>query len=406
MSKINTNSIFYITRDIERAAGYFLNTPAVHSISNNSPFAKSLQAQYPKQIFLIDEKETLDTRELLEHPETTTILKNCDTPKILVFKNTSLIEKWCKEHGHTLLNPSSALASSIEEKITQLAKLRDFYELMPRYEQKMVGEITWFNEPFILQFNRSHTGNGTIHVTSEAILNELKEKFPKRECRITEFIEGPVFTSNIVVAKDAIIPGNISYQITGYPPFTDLKFATIGNDWGAPYRILNESERTAYDMMAMEIGDVLREIGWNGLFGIDAIWSTERKRWYLIEINARQPASASYESELQFKAKQNKQSITILEAHLKALCDESLENHTLIKISDGAQIIQRVTEKTNSLEKLENKIQKLEQYNFKVISYENTEHNSDLLRIQSDTSIIEVDGEFTDIGKQIKSILN
>lgn len=401
-----TQTIFYITRDIERAAGYFLSTPAVHSISNNSPFAKSLKDAYPDRIFLIESDSTLDTHELLKHPETKKILENFTNPSILVFKNTPLIEKWCAENKYTLLNPAYTLASSIEEKITQLAKLRDFFELMPRYEQKTVEEISWFNEPFILQFNRSHTGSGTIHITSEAILNGLKEKFPKRECRITEFIEGPVFTSNVVVAEDTIINGNMSYQITGLDPFTDLKFATIGNDWGAPHRILNESERTAYEMMAIEIGEVLREIGWSGLFGIDAIWSTERKRWYLIEINARQPASASYESELQLKVKKDDKKITILEAHLKALCDESLKNYSLIKISDGAQIIQRVTKEITSVEQVEEVSKKLIEKNLKIIPYHNTEHNSDLLRIQSKKSIIETVGEFTEIGKEIKRILN
>lgn len=406
MKPAQSQSIIYITRDIERSSGYFLSTPTVHSISNNSSFAKLLAVTYPDRIFLIDEQKILDTHELLEHHKTLKLLKSFDKPLILAFKNTSLIEKWCDEHGYTLLNPSSKLASSIEEKITQLETLKDIVELMPRYEKKTIEEINWFNIPFVLQFNHSHTGSGTVHIDSEKTLNELKEKYPKREARITPFIKGPIFTSNIVVGKNETMLGNMSYQITGIKPFTDLEFATIGNDWGAPYRMCNESELEAYEMMAEEVADTLRGLGWKGLFGIDVIWSTVEKRWYLIEINARQPASASYESELQFKAKNNDEGITILEAHLKALQDEDLSEYSLIKISDGAQIIQRVTKEMIWQKQIEPIVEQLAQKNFKVITYQNTNHNSDLLRIQSETSIIEKDGEFTEVGKEIRKILS
>ncbi len=405
MKKFSKNTIVYITRDIERALGC-LTIPSIFIISNHSPFAKLIKNTYPDRVYLVDSLNTLDTHELLVHKETEKILVSIDSPKIVVFKNTSLIEKWCREKGYELLNPASQLASSLEEKITQLTTLEKIRELMPRYEKKRIEEIQWLGTPLVLQFNHSHTGSGTMIIDTVEKLNELKNRFPKRESRIAPVIEGPVFTSNIVVAKDVTLTGNISYQITGIKPFTDSAFATIGNDWGAPYRILNESERTAYDMLVREVADTLRELGWVGLFGIDAIWSTKESRWYLIEINARQPASASYESELQFSAKQDDDTITILEAHLKALLDEPLGNYSLIKISDGAQIIQRVTKKITSLAQVEEASKKLTEKNFKVITYNNTEHNSDLLRIQSKTSIIETDNEFTDIGARIKDIIS
>jgi predicted ATP-grasp superfamily ATP-dependent carboligase len=277
---------------------------------------------------------------------------------------------------------------------------------MPRYETKTIKELGWFDTPFVLQFNHSHTGSGTIYIDSKKKLQELQEKFPKRDCRIAPFIEGPIFTSNIVVGGDAVIPGNMSYQITGVAPFTDLAFATIGNDWGAPYRILTESAITSYNLLATEVAKTLAKLGWKGLFGIDAIWSTKENKWYMIEINARQAASASYESELQFKIKKDDSTLTMLEAHLKALLGEPLHDYSLIKISDGAQIIQRVTKETIWQQQIKDAAEKLSQKKFRVIAYENTEHNSDLLRIQSEKSIIETDGGFTDIGKEIKNVIS
>ncbi|MBP9732702.1 MAG: hypothetical protein KBD29_04575, partial [Candidatus Magasanikbacteria bacterium] len=232
MKKVGKNTIIYITRDIERAIGC-LTIPSIFIISNETPFAKSVQNAYPDRIHLIDSLNTLDTHELLAHEETEKLLSTFDSPKILVFKNTSLIEKWCTEKGYTLLNPASKLASSLEEKITQLTTLEKLRELMPRYEKKKIEEIQWLNTPFVLQFNHSHTGSGTMIIDAAEKLDELKNQFPKRESRIAPVIEGPVFTSNIVVAEDTTLTGNISYQITGIKPFTDSAFATIGNDWGA-----------------------------------------------------------------------------------------------------------------------------------------------------------------------------
>jgi hypothetical protein len=397
--------IVYITRDIERALGC-LSLSSVIIISNDSTFAKSVKEQFPDRIFLIPSIAPLDTYQLLEHEETTRILKASIAPHIVVFKNTPRIEKWCNEHGYTLLNPKADLAASIEEKITQLTTLQDIVEFMPRYTIKKLEELRWIDTPFVLQFNHSHTGSGTIYIDSEKKLEELKEKFPKRECRIAPFIEGPIFTSNIVIAKDKTMLGNMSYQITGIPPFTDVLFATIGNDWGAPYTTLNESERKQYEQMSEEVAQTLQKLDWKGLFGIDAIWSTVEKRWYLIEINARQPASASYESQLQYPLRQDTDHLTILEAHLYALLDTPPHSYELLKISTGAQIIQRVTKEITSLTDAEKLISKLEELEIHLIPYGNITPNSDLLRIQSKESIIARDGEFSDIGKKIKSILN
>lgn len=399
------NPLVYVTRDIERALGG-LTIPTFFIISNDSVFAKSIKKIHDERVTLITHLNTLSTHELLEHDETIRILGKIKNPEIVVFKNTSKIEKWCNERGYTLLNPASKLASSIEEKITQLETLKDILEFMPKYEIKTIGEMSWMGIPFVLQFNHSHTGNGTIYIDSKELLDGLKEKFQHRKARIAPFIAGPIFTSNIVVGKNTTLRGNISYQITGLRPFTDVQFATIGNDWGAPYRILNESERASYDHMAKEIAQTLRNLGWKGLFGIDAIWSSEQKRWYLIEINARQPASASYESKLQSQIKQDEETITVLEAHIRALRGETLDGYSMIKISNGAQIIQRVTTEVVWHKQVKEKIQKLEEKKWYVIPYNNTEHNSDLLRIQSETSMIETHNEFTDQGKEICAILN
>lgn len=256
--------------------------------------------------------------------ETLDLLKKVPTgTNVVVFKNNAAIERYCKENGIILLNPPAELSEKIENKITQVKWLGELSSLLPKHEITLVKNILW-NTPYILQWAHSHTGEGTLYVDD---IKEIREKFPEREAKITQYIEGPVFTVNIVVG-DTIEVGNISYQITGLKPYTENRFASVGNDWSLAHKTAPKEEIIA---MAKKIGEKMKASGWKGLFGIDVV---QGDRVYLLEINARQPASATYESTLQ---KTN----TIFENHIKALLGEPL--HTNTEITEGKQIIDRRT---------------------------------------------------------------
>ena len=85
------------------------------------------------------------------------------------------------------------------------------------------------------------------------------------------------------------------------------------------------------------------------MFGVDIIAEEKTGRLFLQEINARQPASTTFESQLQQKSevRNQKSEITTFEAHLASLLNLPNDNYTLISIHDGAQIIQRVTNQIN-----------------------------------------------------------
>ncbi|MBP9701934.1 MAG: ATP-grasp domain-containing protein [Candidatus Pacebacteria bacterium] len=253
--------------------------------------------------------------------ETLDLLKKVQPgTNVVVFKNNPAIERYCRENGITLLNPPAELSEKIENKITQVAFLGELASLLPKHSIQKVKDITW-PAPYILQWAHSHTGEGTLYIED---ISEIKNKFPERECRITKYIEGKTFTVNIVVGN-TIEVGNISEQITGLAPYTDNRFASVGNDWSVA------SPKEEITAMALKVGEKMKAVGWKGLFGIDVVFAD---RLYLIEINARQPASATYESTLQ---KTN----TIFENHIKALLGEPLHKHTVI--TGGRQIIDRRT---------------------------------------------------------------
>ena len=396
---LKTQPVVYVTRDIERALGLDINTPGYFIISNFSDFAKNI-CENNSNVLLIESEKQLDTWELLQNPKVKNFIREINNPHILVFKNTPQIEKTCTENNWELLNPPAELSNHVEEKISQLDWLGDLKKYLPHYSVNLVKNIQWQNKKFILQFNRSHTGSGTILIENENQLKELKNKFPERLARTADFIDGPLFTNNNVVTPNNILIGNINYQITGLKPFTDLPFSTIGNDWGFTHKYLNSNQIEKYHQMVTDIGEKLRQDGWKGLFGVDIAVDDKTGELYLVEINCRQPASTTYESQLQSTKSYNLKATsytTTFEAHLMALLNLNLENYELISITTGSQIIQRVTNETPSLP--EPIIHRM--IDFRWIQYNNTKPNSDLLRLQAPYSIIAKHNELNQDGREL-----
>ncbi len=396
---LKDNSVVYVTRDFERALG-LPPSDGYHIVSNKS----SALNTHSYHALLIAEKEELDTHELLAHAEVIAYINTLKNPHIVVFKNTPQIERVCADNNWQLLNPSAILAAKVEEKISQVEWLGELASFLPPHEITLVKNITWDGIPFVVQFNHGHTGTGTHLIEHESDLTELKNKFPERDVRKTAFIDGPVFTNNNVVTENSVTEGNISFQITGLPPFTEIPFSTIGNDWALPITFLTAEQKNTYSDMVQKIGNKLRESGWKGMFGIDVKVDKKTSHLFLLEINARQPASSTFESILQKNTDQH--GLTIFEAHLCALLKLGAAEPITI-ITDGAQIVQRLTTSYLERKKIsEEKITELKNKNLTVTPYANTKPNSDLLRIQSLITIMTDEKTLNELGLFIQHVLS
>lgn len=399
------SEIIYISKDIERCLGLLPSSFEYSIISNRTPFGESLAKEHVP-IHLIAGETLLSSKALCEHEETETHLTQKKDPCILVFKNTPQIERICAQQGWTLLNPSAKKASEIEEKISQFDWLGQLQRSLPQTHIALLKDVSWEKNPFILQFNRAHTGSGTYLIEDAAELEGLQERFPERPVRMSQYINGQSYTLNVVVAKDAILFGNISYQITGIAPFTTEAFATIGNDWGFATNQLSQEEKNAMTQIAKNIGTKMQSEGWRGAFGIDVVVEEKSKQVYLIEINARQPASVSYESQLQALQRRRKQDITIFEAHIHALLDQELAHTKIISIDHGAQIIYRYPKDQSIREDVQREISNsLTSLNLNIIPYKTSKPGADYLRIQSKHTFIKEGFELNTLGEHIKKIL-
>ncbi len=386
--KIGTRRIFYVCRDVERAAaGLLLGIPNYFIITNDSTYTRTLLAQYPNLI-LTKGCQPLDTLQLLKNKICTDNIRAKDY--VMVFKANKQMELLCREQKWHLLNPSAELGNRVEEKISQVEWLGPLKKYLPPHQVDKLQNIIWSKNPFILQFNRAHTGTGTILVKTKKQLEELKRKFPERPARITKYIDGPAFTNNNIIWGDKILSGSINYQITGLRPFTDNPFATIGNDWALPKQILTNSQNKQFYKIATAIGKKLAKNGWRGLYGIDTVLERKSGKMFLIEINARQLASVPYESELQ---SQNP-GVPTFAAHIAALLGTTPDDTLLASVDDGAQIILR-NQKINRTPNI-NRLK-----NLHIITYDNTDLGTDRMRIQSRYGIMLTHNKFNKIGKEI-----
>ena len=264
----------------------------------------------------------------------------------------------------------------------------------------MMKNVMWAKKPLVIQWAHGHTGDGTFIINSEAELNTVKNKFPERYARISDYMNCSTFTVNVVVAGNNVLVGNISYQITGLQPFTENIFSTIGNDWSVVGSLLSDTEIKYIEDMAIEIGTKMSAQGWRGLFGIDVIKDLERNNIHLIEINARLPASTSFESKLQneLKISSHIQGINIFEAHIDALKGQPV-TQKLIEINDGSQVVLRVKKDIDHIS--DDIIGSLQLSGYTIIQYQNTELNMDLLRIQSSKGIMAGHNSWNNRGKEI-----
>lgn len=402
-------TVIYVTRDIERALG---TQPAANYlvVSNRTAYGEAVQKRHPHFVTLVESGRddatgaSVGTGDLMADPKTLEVFSKTSRaagmkPYILVFKNTARIEPVAREHGWTLINPPAATSEKIENKISQIPWLGELERYLPAHRIEFMKNIRWEGKPFIIQWAHGHTGAGTLLVRSDQELSALKLKFPERRGRVSSYIEGPSFTLNVVVTPERISQSGISYQITGLAPFTDSPFATIGNDWGLALKMLSAEDKAWIRKLADEVGAKMQKEYWRGLFGIDVIKDSSTGKLFLIEINARQPASTTFESHLQeMRRSSGANGLTTFEAHLAALLGQPVTK-PLIEIDDGAQIIQRITK--NAKDVPSDIIEALERDGFTAIPYENTGENNDLLRIQSKKGIMAAHNGFNDIGERI-----
>ncbi len=316
-NKTKEKPIFFISNDPERALGLenYLKNYHIVCIDDND-IVEYMKNHKIKIFSLENETNQLNTiyrnsNRLLHHDLTKEYISKNTTNEayFMFFKIAPNLERTAGNMNFEILNTSSKLNRKYELKLSQYETLKDIGVNFPRtliikLEEADYSElINELGENFIVQFNRGHTGGGTVEIINEQKLENLKRKFPERQVRCAKQIYGPSYTLNACNTRFGTVWGGLSYQITGLEECTSERLATVGNDWKF---IENIDKKTLkqIDKMTKLIGEKMYSDGFLGMFGLDIVIDSETNIPYIIEINARQPASIPMFTKIQVLNKQ------------------------------------------------------------------------------------------------------
>lgn len=317
--KINARTkdapIFFITNDAERALGLekLLDNYHIVCIDDNE-IADYMQKDKVKAFCLEKELGKLNTLfrssyRLLKHNLAQEyIMANLKGDKgyLMFFKIAPNLERFSSKLQLGILNTTSKLNQKFELKLSQYEAIKGLGIRLPKTEILKLSNANFkalteqLGPNFILQFNRGHTGSGTVIINNENKLDELKERFPQRPARFATQIFGDSYTLNACVTRKGICWGGLSYQITGVEECTAKKAATVGNDWDYPKK-LSENVKKDIEKFTIKIGEEMGRHGFKGMFGLDIVVDKKEDKAYIIEINARQPASIPMFTKLQIQ---------------------------------------------------------------------------------------------------------
>ena len=321
--------IFFICNDAERALGLELALDNFHIVCiDDNPIVDFIRNQGGKVFCLERELGELNpifrnSNKLLWQPSVQTyISKNTpdrQTPNVIFFKIASNLERTCESLGYKILNTTSSLNKKFELKLSQYQSLKDVDVHFPKTRIVALGESRYselsqnLGSSFVIQYDRGHTGTGTVFINSEDDYEKEKSMFPKRMARVSQKIEGEAWTLNACVTRFGVAYGGLSYQITGVSECTSAEGGTVGNDWsvskqlsqpdlsvrqaGAGHPLSEATSLQQISEITKNAGERMSKGGFRGLFGLDFVIDKSGEV-FLIEINARQPASIGMHTKL------------------------------------------------------------------------------------------------------------
>ena len=309
-NKTKEAPVFFITNDPERALGLENVLNNYHIVCIDHGDIVDYMEKSGVKIFCLEKKLGKkniifrNSNRLLNHELTQKYIKeNSDgNGYLMTFKISSAFEKTAKKMGFQILNTSAELNKKYENKISQYETLSKENINFPQTLILSLGESNYeeiikkLDKEIVVQFDRGHTGKGTIFINTEEEFKDLSSKFPNRTVRVSQKIEGQAVTINACVTRVGILVSGLSFQITGIPELVNTKGGTVGNDFDY-VKSISEEQKVGISEETKKIGRAMQASGYLGLFGVDFILADGKI--YVIEVNARQPASVPFFNILQ-----------------------------------------------------------------------------------------------------------
>lgn len=302
---IGNNTYYYVANFIDHAQGLEKWITNFQGISLwNSPYLNYLKDKGVPVFCFVDrveqQPEVKSAAQILDFMLDNRLIDFYPESFFQTFKISSRFSSLVEKIGGKLLNSSDDLNRLFESKVSQ-AELFDKFgisfpkTMIVKLKDMMYEQVTQLlGDTFVVQFNRGHTGNGTIFVKTKEQYFELQRKFPHRILRISEFISSPTYTINACATKYGIYLSGLCRQISGIPELASDEGGTVGNNYA--HGLTNIQIWSLMDEIK-KLGKALREHEYKGLFGLDFMFVNDRA--VILEINARQTMSVPFNSLIQ-----------------------------------------------------------------------------------------------------------
>ncbi len=303
--KIGNKSFYYISNFIDHAQGYERWIKNFKGICLwNTPYSQYLRRKeievYCFNDQVVDQTDVKSSAQILDSIIDNKLINFQEGNFYQTFKISPRFSTLVEKLEGNLVNTSDDLNRLFESKVSQ-AGIFDKYKVnFPKTIITKLKDLNYpeavklFGDVFVVQFNRGHTGNGTIFVKEKEQYLELQRKFPQRILRISEFIDSPTYTINGCATKYGIFLSGLCRQISGVLELSPDFGGTVGNNYAHG---LNSSQIISLMDEVKKLESALNDNNYKGLFGLD--FMVQGNKIIILEINARQTMSVPFNSTLQ-----------------------------------------------------------------------------------------------------------
>lgn len=355
MDKINWKKhfegedVFFVTPDVKRGLGFAGILPNYHIICTDfDPIIPILRKQ-GANIFCLEEQnitgsEIRNSAKLLENTQVLDYIRNNSKakPKIMYFKPSVKLDILIEKNGFTAIGNNTKLNDLFENKISfyKLAQKELSDYLIPA-EVGVLGELNYnqltknFGSMYVLQFGHGWAGKTTFFIKNEKEFTNLKEKFSFTKVKVGKLVRGFTVLNNCCIYQDKIFVSQPAIQIDKIAQLSDKPTVTCGRQW--PVKFIDNKQNETISDISETIGNLMREEGFRGFFGIDFLVEETTGKIYLSEVNPRLTASSAFYTLMEIEI----DTIPLMAYHLAQFMGKNLAINKIDSNLVASQIILR-----------------------------------------------------------------
>ncbi|NOQ67977.1 ATP-grasp domain-containing protein [Patescibacteria group bacterium] len=302
-----TGPIFFVAPNPNRAIGVEKEVKNYHIICSQKTDIIDYLNKEKISVLCLDDDNIKNSGKLLEDKKILSYIKRKSKGKIaniMTFKPSPKIAKLCNNNGFKYLGNKWELNRKLEDKIefvriTEKLKIPNAKSKIITLEEKKDGDFKLKKgKKFVIQLPRGFSGNSTFLIKTEKDLKKIVKKHRNRKIKLSEYINGDVYTINACVGKFGVLISQPIFQITGLTDYNKNELGTCGNDYAYGEKLESGEKKKIFNY-TKKVGSYMKKTGYNGIFGLDFIVSGDNVD--LMEINPRFVSSIPVFTKLQIQ---------------------------------------------------------------------------------------------------------